>query len=73
MLRDSNLANDVSPDKLLALGGQGATAVDGLTTSRDGNVDPAAQVARSAELFAQPRHAAAVERAGIATSVRDPR
>lgn len=67
-------ANDVSPDKLLALGGQAATAVDGLTTARDGSVDPAAQIARSAELFAQaPRHAAGPERAGIATSVRDPR
>jgi len=71
---DLNAANDASPDKLLAVAGQAANAVDGLTTSGDGNVDPAAQIARSAELFAQsPRHAAAAERPGIPTPVRDPR
>lgn len=70
---NDSTANDVSPDKLLALS-QAGNAVDGLTTAGDGSVDPAAQIARSAELFAQaPRHAAGPERAGIATSVRDPR
>ena len=68
------LANDVSPDKLLAIAGQTATAVDGLTAARDGTVDSAAQIARGAELFAHAtRHAAGTESAGIATSVRDPR
>jgi flagellar hook-length control protein FliK len=67
-------ANDVSPDKLLAIAGQAATAVDGLTTAPDGTVDPAAPTGRGAELFAQAtRHVAAPERSGIATSVRDPR
>jgi len=71
---DSKLATDASPDKLFAVSQAAAAAVDGLTTSRDGSVDPAAQIARSAELFAQsPRHAAGPDRPGIATPMRDPR
>jgi flagellar hook-length control protein FliK len=66
--------NDVSPDKLLAIAAQAATAVDGPTTALEGTVDPAAQLARGADLFAHAtRHAAGPERAGIATSMRDPR
>lgn len=67
-------ADDVSPDKQLAFAGLAANAVDGLTTSRDGTVDPAAQIARSAELLTQgTRPVHGPERAGIATSMRDPR
>jgi flagellar hook-length control protein FliK len=70
----SDQANNVSPEKLLAFAGQAATAVDGQTTSRDGTVDPAAQLTRGAELFAHAnRHAADAQRPAITTSVRDPR
>lgn len=65
-------ANDVSPEKLLAIAGQEATAVDGQTTARDGTVDPAAHLARATELFTAARPGAS-ERAAIPTHVRDPR
>jgi flagellar hook-length control protein FliK len=67
---ESMTGDGAAPDKLTILP---ASTLDGLTPSREGTVDPAAQISRGAELLSTPRPAATVERAGIATPVRDPR